>query len=89
MPSRVISPPLASTVMRFASISALRRNASSILRLISAGTVFGLTANQVADALDPFQPLYRFLCSLPLVVPLNLAFKRNPPLLNDYLDVLV
>jgi hypothetical protein len=37
VPLRVISPPLASTVMRFASISALRRNASSIWRLMSAG----------------------------------------------------
>ena len=37
LPLRITSLPLASTVMRLASTSALRRKASSILLLISEG----------------------------------------------------
>src|ERR1700720_164696 len=41
LPFRITSPPFASTVTRLASIAALRRNASSILRLISLGVTGG------------------------------------------------
>src|SRR5260370_42556520 len=44
VPLKVISLPFASTVLRLASISAARRNASSILRLISIRRTSGRTS---------------------------------------------
>ena len=44
VPLRITSLPLVSTVTWVASMSAARRNASSILRLISVGATRGLTS---------------------------------------------
>jgi hypothetical protein len=54
-PERMTSPPRVSTVMRLASISALRRNASSIFRWISVGATFDLSAIRLVTPLTPSQ----------------------------------
>jgi hypothetical protein len=53
VPLRMISLPLVSTVMWLASNSALRRKASSILRLISMGATRGLTWIMLETPLTP------------------------------------
>src|SRR5213076_1092010 len=64
VPRSTTSPPLASTVMRLASISALRRNASSILLLISAGATRGFS---MIKLLTPLMPRTRRTASSALV----------------------
>src|SRR3982074_2887862 len=47
-----------------------------------------LELDQVADALDAFDPPYRILRGLALVLPLDLAFERHPAILDHDFDVL-
>ena len=53
VPRRTTAPPSASTVMRFASTSALRRKASSIFRLISLGGIRGWSWMRLMTPLTP------------------------------------
>src|SRR3979409_656168 len=47
-----------------------------------------LERDQVAAPRDPFDPPYRILRGLALVLPLDLAFERHPAILDHDLDVL-
>src|ERR1700730_12772211 len=60
VPLRITLPPIASTEIRFASTTALRLNASSILVLISTGDTMGATS---IEFVTPFTPA-RYLTSL-------------------------
>ena len=56
---------------------------------LGGGRRRSLHLNQVGHPLDPDQPAYRTLCSLTLVIPLDLAFERDPAIPDDPLDLLV
>src|SRR4030088_2885307 len=75
-PLRITSPPFASTVTWLASISALRRDASSILRLISLAAIYGFS--WIRDALDPAEAAHGVFRPFTLVIPLDLPFKCHP-----------
>ena len=53
VPRRVTLPPSTSTVIRLASISALRRNAFSIFDLSSIGDTRGLTTIRLLTPVTP------------------------------------
>jgi hypothetical protein len=84
VPLRMISLPLVSTVMRLASNSALRRKASLDPALDLHGRNPRLDLDRVGDALDPSHAPNCLLGSGPLVVPLHLAFERQPAALDDH-----
>src|SRR6266403_728535 len=54
VPFNITSLPLASTVIRLASTSAFRLNASMILRLSSEGCTLGFTVTTLVTPLTPF-----------------------------------
>src|ERR1700716_3624876 len=67
----------------------LRVAAKGILDLAPdlGGSHAGLEDNQVADALDAFDPQHRVLGAGALVVPLGASFERQPAVLGDHLYV--
>lgn len=87
VPFRITSLPLVSTLMLLASDSALRRNASSILALISVGATRGRREG-VDDALDALDPPHRVLGARALVMPFGVSFDRDPAVFHDDLHVL-
>ena len=90
MPLRTTSPPCVSTVIRLASTSALRRNASSIFCLISTG--FGSSRGwrriKLLTPFTPLDPTHRPFRVVPLVIPLDLALEGHPAVLDNRFDVL-
>src|SRR5712675_1922336 len=54
VPFNITSLPLASTVIRLASTSAFRLNASMILRLSSEGCTLGFTVTTLVTPFTPF-----------------------------------
>ena len=88
MPERMIFPPFTLTVMRLASISALRKNALSISCLRLLGSDSGLDLNQVCDPFDASHSKHCDFYVFSLIVPFDGAFESNPPLLNAQTDLL-
>src|ERR1700731_4098166 len=76
VPSSVTTLPFASTVIRSASTSAFRLNASWILRLSSEGSTFGFTMTTLMTPLTPLLPLHR-------------APQSDPAVLDDELDPVI
>jgi hypothetical protein len=51
------------------------------------GRYLRFEADQVADALNPFDPTERSFGVVPLVIPLDFAFQRHPAILDDRFDM--
>ena len=87
-PLSVTLPPLASTAMWLASITALRWKASSILRFTSAAATAGVIRRELLTPLNSFQPADSSCRPFLLEIPFNLAFERNPPVSDNRFYVL-
>src|SRR5690349_6085036 len=84
-PCGITSPPYASTTIFPASISALRRRASSIFCLTSRDVARG--RNWIEWLFPPsFGAPGGILGSLPLIIPLDLSFKGDPAVIDDGLS---
>ncbi len=88
MPFKITSLPWVSMVMRLASTSAFRLNASRILRWMSAASTSGFTEMMLVTPLTPYVSRSIFGGGS-LILPLHFAFEGQPAVLDDDLDAVV